>query len=194
MAGGPSGFYRHLGKAAAALVIAGGLAAVPTIKDYEGRSLTPYYDGAHVLTYCDGETLNVDANRVYTDRECDELTKKRALQFAKGVADRLQVVVTQKTFEALVTFAYNVGLGNFGSSTALKEINAGDTVAGCEAMIKFSCIRVKPGTGDTKKPDQTKFPGVDCRTPEQSRTVSRGLFNRRMREVAACLAGAKLDL
>lgn len=187
----PSGFYRHLGKAAGAIVIAASIAVVPILKDYEGRSLTPYYDIAGVLTYCDGETLNADKNKTYTNEQCDALTKKRALQFAEGVAARLQVPVSQKTFEALVTFAYNVGLGNFGSSTALKKINAGETVAGCEAIVKFSCVRVAKGKGDKVK---SKYPGVDCRTKDADRVASKGLFNRRMKEVAACLAGAQRDV
>lgn len=182
-----SGFYKRLGKAAAPLVVAASIAAVPVIKHWEGRSLTPYYDIAGVLTYCDGETLNVE-NRQYTNEECDALTQKRALQFAQGVAARLETPISQKTFESHIVFAYNVGLANYGSSSALRFTNQGDVAAGCEAMIRFACITVPAGQGDRTAPP-AQYKGANCVTKTFNKKFVKGLYNRRSAERKQCLAG-----
>jgi lysozyme len=183
-----SGFYKKLGKAGAAIVVAASLGAVPIIKHWEGRSLVPYYDIARVLTYCDGETLDVVKNKKYTDAECDALTQKRALQFAEGVAAALEVPVSQKTFESFIVFSYNIGLQNFRNSTALRQTNLGNPVQGCEAMIRFSCITVPKGTGDTAAPG-AQYKGANCVTQTFNKKFVRGLYLRRDAERKQCLAG-----
>ena len=181
-----SGFYKKLGKAGAALVVAASVAAVPVIKKWEGRSLTPYYDIAGVLTYCDGETLNARHGTQYTHEQCDALTQKRALEFAEGVAASLERPVSQKTFESLIVFSYNVGLGNFRSSTALRRINDGRTAEGCEAMMKFVCVTVAPGKGETAQ-------GKPCYSTLKNKKFVQGLWNRRDEERQMCLAGIADD-
>ena len=42
------------------------------------------------------------------------------------VNEMVEVALTQAQFDALVDFAFNLGVGNFKGSTLLKDINAGN--------------------------------------------------------------------
>lgn len=61
----------------------------------------------------------------------DRLFARDLDKFEKGVAARINHA-TQAQFDALVSLAYNIGLGNFERSTLLKKHNAGD-YAGAKA-------------------------------------------------------------
>jgi LysM repeat protein len=61
-----------------------------------------------------------------------------ARPFEKVVAENVKVPLTQNQFDALVSFAYNIGEGAFLDSTALRKINAGDYAGGAEAMKLFN--------------------------------------------------------
>ena len=43
-----------------------------------------------------------------------------------AIANDVHVALTENQLSALESFAYNVGTGNFGSSTLLRKLNAGD--------------------------------------------------------------------
>ena len=47
-------------------------------------------------------------------------------KFELGVADAVSVELKPNEFDALVSFAYNVGLGAFNSSTLLRRLNDGE--------------------------------------------------------------------
>jgi lysozyme len=49
--------------------------------------------------------------------------------FVDGVRAGLRVAVNQHQFDALVSFAYNVGVGGFTGSTLLRKLNAGNAAA-----------------------------------------------------------------
>ena len=49
--------------------------------------------------------------------------KEVANRFAKRVNELVTSNINQNQFNALVSFAYNVGTGNFSSSTLLKKVN-----------------------------------------------------------------------
>jgi lysozyme len=73
------------------------------------------------------------------------------------------VRVSQDTFDALVSFTYNVGAGAFRTSTLLKKLNAGDTVGACNQLPRWNKAGGK---------------------------VLPGLTRRRAAEQALCLKGA----
>jgi lysozyme len=55
-----------------------------------------------------------------------ELLQADAAKAASAVKRGVKVPLTQHQFDALVSFAYNVGNGAFAESTLLKKLNAGD--------------------------------------------------------------------
>jgi len=99
------------------------------ITKFEGLSLKPYLCSAKIPTIGYGNTYYPDGKRVtLLDKE---ITKEYAFDMFKELADRyakrVDSLVTsninQNQFNALVSFAYNVGTGNFASSTLLKKVN-----------------------------------------------------------------------
>ncbi len=76
----------------------------------------------------------------------DEATATRLLKAdaatAVGAVNRgVQVELTARQFDALVSFVYNVGAGNFASSTALRLVNARDWDAVPAALALFNKVR-----------------------------------------------------
>ena len=99
------------------------------ICSFEGLKLTPYLCSANMATIGYGNTYYPSGKKVnMTDRP---ITKEYALEIFKDVANRFAGKVdllvtkelTQNQFNALVSFTYNVGTGNFASSTLLKKVN-----------------------------------------------------------------------
>lgn len=62
----------------------------------------------------------------WSQEQADEAFVEDLRKFEEGVRRLVKVPITQGQFDALVAFAYNVGLGNLRSSTLLRKLNAGD--------------------------------------------------------------------
>jgi lysozyme len=90
-----------------------------TGQDSEGNTIGPG-------TYWDDEK----ALREYAYRVNSE--------FGPGVSAAVTVDLTQKEYDMLVDFAFNVGLGNFKSSTLLKKLNAGDKTGAADEFPKWN--------------------------------------------------------
>lgn len=99
---------------------------VALIKGFEKCRLTAYRDAVGVLTIGWGHTGKVWLGMVVTQEQADALLAADIQRFESGVAELLKVPVTQGQFDALVSFAFNCGLRNLGSSTLLRKLNAGD--------------------------------------------------------------------
>lgn len=97
------------------------------IKQFESCRLEAYQDIVGILTIGFGHTGTDVTPGMEIDRTtaeailCEDLDK-----FERGVEKRLKVKVNSNEFSALVCLAFNIGLGNFGSSTLLKLLNSGD--------------------------------------------------------------------
>ena len=71
--------------------------------------------------------------------------------FSSGVSKLLKIQVTQNQFDALVDFAYNVGIGNLKSSTLLKKVNAKNFSGAALEFIKWNKADGKVLPGLTKR-------------------------------------------
>lgn len=99
------------------------------ITKHEGLRLKPYLCPAKVPTIGYGNTYYSDGKKVtlldkeITKQEAFDMFKEIANRFAKRVDELVTSNINQNQFNALVSFAYNVGTGNFSSSTLLKKVN-----------------------------------------------------------------------
>lgn len=99
------------------------------IKKFEGCKLKAYKCPAGLWTISWGLTFYPDGTKV---KESDVITQQQAEDyfnaivddFAKKVDALIKSNVTDNNFSALVSFAYNVGMGNFQRSTLLRKVNA----------------------------------------------------------------------
>ncbi|QMV32429.1 lysozyme [Ralstonia phage Hyacinthe] len=113
-------------------------AGVALIKRFEQCRLTAYRDAVGVLTIGYGHTGNVWLGMVVTQEQADALLAADIRRFENGVAGLLKVPVTQGQFDALVSFAFNCGLGNLGASTLLRKLNAGDVKGAAAEFPRWS--------------------------------------------------------
>lgn len=51
--------------------------------------------------------------------------------------DKLKKPIQDETRAALYSFTYNVGAGNFKTSTLLQHINQGDTAGACDQLRRW---------------------------------------------------------
>ena len=114
---------------------------VNKIKSREGLVLHAYPDpatGGAPWTIGVGHTgQEVYPGMVITADEADEILRRDLARFERGVSDAVKVPLTQSQFDALVSFAFNVGLANFRSSTLLKKLNAGDKIGAADQFLRW---------------------------------------------------------
>jgi lysozyme len=122
------------------------------IKNFEGLRLNAYRDGAGVWTigygstrYHDGRKIKPD-DKLATQTQADALFKNTLGQYINAVNDFIKVVITQNQFDALVSFAYNAGIGALQKSTLLKKLNTGDYDGAADQFLMWNKI-TNPVTG-----------------------------------------------
>lgn len=99
------------------------------IAEFEGLSLKPYLCSANVPTIGYGSTFYENGTKVkltdapITKQRAEQLLKNTADKFAEKVAVLIIKPVTQNQFNALVSFAFNVGVSALKISTLLKLVN-----------------------------------------------------------------------
>ncbi len=92
------------------------------IKRYEGCVLKAYRCPAGVLTIGYGHTGGVREGQVITRKEADEYLKRDVKAVETCISTAVQSRLSQNQFDALCSFTFNVGCGNFLRSTLLKKI------------------------------------------------------------------------
>lgn len=113
--------------------LSGSLAVAASIAGYfEGRSLIAYLDPVGIPTICDGVTKGVKLGDKKTDAECDVMFSLELMKHNDIVHRYVHVPMSSNREAALTSFVYNVGEGNFRSSTLLRKLNAGDPNACAE--------------------------------------------------------------
>jgi lysozyme len=139
------------------------------IKSFEGCRLEAYPDpgtGGAPWTIGWGTTAGVTPGMRITQQEADDLLAEDVGKAAGVVTRLVKVPLNQNQFDALTSFVYNCGAGNFQQSTLLRLLNEGAGEAAADEFPKW----VHGGNGAT-------LPGLVRR-----RAAERSLF---LTEVAA---------
>ena len=100
---------------------------IDLIKQFEGYSSKSYPDpatGGAPWTIGYGTTKGVKPGMVITAEQAEKMLRDDVAKFESGVSSLITAPTTQGQFDAMVSLAYNIGLGNFGKSTLLKKHNA----------------------------------------------------------------------
>lgn len=103
---------------------------IDLIKSFEGLKLKPYLCSAKVPTIGYGTTIYPNGVKVtlkdlpITEQIAETYLAHDLIYFEKNVDAYTTDAVNQQQFDALVSFAYNCGVGNLKSSTLLKKVNA----------------------------------------------------------------------
>lgn len=97
---------------------------ISKLKEFEGLRLVAYKPTKAERWWTIGyghSTGDVRAGMRITEEKAEELLR-RDLYFVEKFVNGIPKVRTQGQFDALVSFAYNVGVGNLKRSTLLKKI------------------------------------------------------------------------
>ena len=107
-------------------------------EQFEGLSLEAYKDVAGVWTNGYGNTHGVVPGTTITLQEAqDQLASN--IEGAEYVVNRVVTVpLTQNQFDALVDFVFNLGSGNFQSSTLLRLLNGGNYAGASNEFPKWN--------------------------------------------------------
>jgi lysozyme len=132
------------------------------IADYEGCRLQPYLCSAGVWTDGIGNTSGVVPGRTINERQAAQGLITNVVKVERALEKCVQQTMPQKVYDAVVSFAFNVGTGNVCSSTLVKLLNQQRWAEACRQLPRWVYVK-----------------GV----------FNQGLDNRRAREMTWCLKG-----
>lgn len=132
---------------------------IALIKGFESCRLTAYPDpgtGGAPWTIGYGWTLPVDGKPIKPGMKIDQATADRLLKtglvsYENDVQKLVKVKLTQNQFDALVSFAYNVGSRALSTSTLLKKLNAGDIKGAADEFLRWNKAGGKVLNGLTRR-------------------------------------------
>ena len=104
------------------------------IKTFEGYRDTAYLDPVGIWTIGYGHTGGVKEGDTVTEEEADRLLQSD-LKAAENTVNSTGLKLSQLQFDALVSLVYNIGSGNFNSSTLLKKLK--DSTAPGDVVEKW---------------------------------------------------------
>mgnify|MGYP001202643237 FL=1 len=159
-----------------------GAAGIDLIKSFEGFRAKPYLCPAKVPTIGYGATYYSDGKKVtMNDKPISELDAVKLLMemlvtYERSVDSFCIDDINQNQFDALVSFAYNAGVGNLKSSTLLKKVNANFN----DPSIRLEFMKWVNGGDGTKNGVDDDGDGLTDEAGERQRL--KGLVKRRTAE------------
>lgn len=114
-------------------------AGIDLVKSFEGCKLKAYKCPADIWTIGYGHTgSDVYSGLVISQEQAEELLRRDLERFENGVTSLVVVGLTDNEFAALVSFSYNVGLGNLAKSTLLKLLNTANKALASAEFPKWN--------------------------------------------------------
>ena len=122
-------------------------AGIDLIKRWEGFEEKPYDDVAGHKTIGYGTLLTPGHPLwfmpIITEKIADEYLRRHVTEKVDPVLSRyVKVPLTQNQYDALASFIYNLGEGNFKTSTLLKKLNARDYEGAANEFTRWNKARV----------------------------------------------------
>ena len=149
-------------------------AGIGLIKSFEGLKLRACRCPANVLTIGFGHTgPNVREGMAVTEAGAEDLLRRDLGVFEQGVEKALgaaALVTTGNQFAALVSLAYNIGLGAFRTSSVLREHKEGHTYK-ASACFRLWCKaggKELPGLLRRREAEAALYLGPDEKPEDRS--------------------------
>lgn len=136
------------------------------IRYFEGLRLTAYQDAVGVWTIGYGSTgPHVTPGLTITAEEAESLLRHDVARFEEGVDEVVKVSLSQDEFDALLSFSFNLGLGNLRQSTLLRKLNAGDFAAAASEFKRWNRAgqRILAGLTRRREAEARLFQGLEWR-------------------------------
>ena len=130
-------------------------AAVKLIKQFEGFRSIAYKCPAGVWTIGYGSTsidgVKVKQGDTITEQAALDDVYKRLNEIDKQITATVRVPLNSNQLNALLDFVYNLGVGNFRSSTLLKKLNDSDYRGAADELLRWNKSGGKVLAGLTKR-------------------------------------------
>lgn len=143
-------------------------ACIELIKASEGFKSYAYLCPAGIPTIGYGSTRYEDGTRVKLgDQPIDKLRAEKLLfatlasDYEPGVSHAVQVPLQQCQFDALVDFAYNLGVNQLKTSTLMRKLNIGDYEGAAKEFGKWvhGDGKILPGLVTRREAERKLFLG-----------------------------------
>ena len=124
------------------------------IMSHEGVKTEAYPDPAHgktIPTICVGHTHLVYMGQKASLAQCEAWLVEDTSVAGKAVKRLVKTPLTHMQYDALISFVFNTGEGNFAKSTLLKKINSGDCVGAGNEFLKWNKSNGRVLRGLTKR-------------------------------------------
>ncbi len=143
------------------------------IEGWEGLRLSAYQDVVGVWTIGYGHTGGVVPGETITQAEADTFMSNDLHTFEVAVTDYVGSAPTsQGQFDAMVSFAYNLGSGALKNSTLLKKHNAGDFQGAADEFLKWNHAGGQVLAGLTRRREGERARYLDDTVTAASPTAS----------------------
>jgi len=73
-----------------------------------------------------------------TQEHADQLLSADLSRFESAVSSAVQVPLAQNQFDACISLCFNIGSGNFASSTLVRMLNAGETAGAADQFLRWN--------------------------------------------------------
>ena len=138
------------------------VAGIRAITGYEGQRLTAYPDpgtGGAPWTIGVGHTGGVKPGDTITAEQSDALLRADLGDAEAAVNRFVTVPLSQGQFDALVSFAFNLGAGALARSSLLLTLNRGDYVGAADQLLRWTMAagRVLPGLVHRRASERIMF-------------------------------------
>lgn len=132
---------------------------VGLVASFEGCELHAYLDQRNIPTIGYGHTGNVIMGDVCNEEQAQAWLSED-LEVADGAVNRaVKVPLTQNQFDALVSLCFNIGSGNFATSTLVRDLNASNIQAAADQFLVWDHTnkQVNPGLTRRRIAERTLF-------------------------------------
>lgn len=124
---------------------------ISLIKEFEGFRDHAYRDPVGIWTIGYGFTKGVRSGDTMTREQAEQRLRDELGQYERAVEQATGGSVTQAQFDALVSFAWNVGIKGMAGSSVIKAHNRGDHQAAARAFALWNKAGGKVWPGLTRR-------------------------------------------
>lgn len=121
------------------------------IKKFEGLRLKAYRCPAGKLSIGYGHTYGVKPTDIINEAEATELLIKDVFNCEGVINHFVKKTLNQGQYDALCSFIFNVGSGNFQRSTLLRKLNQADYEGAANEFLKWVYSKGKKLPGLVKR-------------------------------------------
>jgi lysozyme len=142
------------------------------IREFEGLRLHAYPDpasGGEPFTIGFGHTIDVEPGDNCTLEEAEQWLLDDCADAEVAILRHVKVPLSQGQLDALISFVFNLGAGNFHKSTLLRKLNAGDYVGAWQEFPRWNKAagKVMPGLSRRRAAEAKLFAQSTSEKPTQ---------------------------